>query len=89
MNICKRFLISGRVQGVWYRGSTQEQALSLGINGYARNLADGRVEVLACGEEDAVATLERWLWQGPPHAQVTDVVSTALVYEDTRRFTIG
>ena len=70
------------MQGVWYRGATHEQALNLGINGYARNLADGRVEVLACGDEEAVVALERWLWQGPRHAQVTDVVATAVDHSE-------
>lgn len=71
--ICLRCHVAGRVQGVWYRGSTQRQALALGITGYARNLPDGRVEVLACGEAAALQQLRDWLWQGPPAAEVTDV----------------
>lgn len=71
--ICLRCLVSGRVQGVWYRGSTQRQAQALGINGYACNLPDGRVEVLACGETAALQRLQEWLWQGPPASEVTDV----------------
>lgn len=71
--ICLRCHVAGRVQGVWYRGSTQRQALALGITGYARNLPDGRVEVLACGEATALQQLRDWLWQGPPAAEVTDV----------------
>jgi acylphosphatase len=65
--------VSGRVQGVFFRASTQEQALALGIRGHARNLPDGRVEVLACGEEQAVNALCAWLQTGPPQAQVIDV----------------
>lgn len=72
--ICRRCLVSGRVQGVWYRASTQQEALRLGVTGYAKNLADGRVEVLACGPEAAVEELCQWLWQGPRHAEVTAVV---------------
>ena len=68
-----RFLVSGRVQGVWFRGATREQALALGLSGYARNLADGRVEVVAAGDAAALHALERWLWQGPVHADVTQV----------------
>lgn len=68
-----RFLISGRVQGVFYRASTREQALRLGLSGHARNLADGRVEVVAEGAPEAIDTLERWLWQGPPAATVERV----------------
>lgn len=71
-----RCIVKGRVQGVWYRASTQRQAVALGIDGYARNLADGRVEVLACGEEETLRQLREWLWQGPPAAQVTDVQCT-------------
>jgi acylphosphatase len=73
---CRRCLVAGTVQGVWYRASTQRQALALGLTGYARNLPDGRVEVLACGEEDALRQLQDWLWQGPPAAEVTDVQCT-------------
>jgi len=68
-----RFLVEGRVQGVFFRASTRGQALSLGVAGYARNLDDGRVEVLASGRAEALDTLEQWLWQGPPAAEVTAV----------------
>lgn len=61
------------MQGVWFRGSTRRQAEQSGLTGYARNLPDGRVEVLACGELDALEALAKWLWQGPPAAEVTDV----------------
>jgi acylphosphatase len=71
---CARFHVSGRVQGVFFRASTRQQALRLGLRGYARNLADGRVEVVACGSAETVGELERWLWQGPPAARVDDVV---------------
>jgi acylphosphatase len=69
-----RFLVSGRVQGVFYRASTREQALQLGLAGHARNLPDGRVEVFAYGEAAALDALERWLWQGPTAAKVTAVL---------------
>lgn len=65
--------MSGRVQGVFYRASTRQRAQELGCRGYARNLADGRVEVLAVGEPAAVHALIEWLRQGPPAAHVTDV----------------
>lgn len=71
--MAKRFLISGRVQGVFYRASTRNKAHELGLTGYAKNLPDGRVEVLAAGSEEALLLLEKWLWQGPPAAQVTAV----------------
>ena len=68
-----RFLISGRVQGVFYRASTREQAHKLNLTGHAKNLPDGRVEVLACGDLMAIGNLEQWLWQGPMGAEVLDV----------------
>lgn len=71
--MAKRFLISGRVQGVFYRASTRNKVHELGLTGYAKNLPDGRVEVLAAGSEEALLLLEKWLWQGPPAAQVTAV----------------
>ena len=73
MNHCVRCYVSGRVQGVFYRASTQEQAESLGIVGYAKNLPDRRVEVLACGTDSALKQLKSWLRQGPRHAEVTQV----------------
>lgn len=68
-----RFLVSGKVQGVCFRASTREQASQLGLNGHARNLGDGRVEVLVIGDEDAIEQLAIWLQQGPPLGRV-DVV---------------
>ena len=71
------FRVSGKVQGVFYRASTREQAMALGLTGYAKNLPDGAVEVLACGDAEAVAALERWLWEGPPAARVEEVARSA------------
>ena len=70
---CARFLVSGRVQGVFYRASTREQALRLGLAGTAVNLPDGRVEVRAEGDAAALDELERWLHRGPPAARVDRV----------------
>jgi acylphosphatase len=74
MPMCVRCIVSGRVQGVFFRASTQREARQLGVTGYARNLPDGNVEVLACGEPSAVEALKEWLWSGPPASRVTDVV---------------
>lgn len=73
MSQCRRCRVTGRVQGVFFRASTREQARHLGLTGYARNLPDGSVEVLACGETKALQALQDWLWQGPPLAQVSQV----------------
>ena len=73
MKVCVRCYVSGRVQGVGYRFFAHGKAMQLGLTGYARNLDDGRVEVLACGEEQAVAELRRWLQRGPRWSRVTDL----------------
>ena len=66
-------IVEGRVQGVFFRAATQEQAKKSGLTGFARNRSDGSVEVLVCGEESAVTRLCEWLKQGPPAAQVEEV----------------
>lgn len=86
--VCKRFFVTGRVQGVWFRAATQEQAQAFKLTGYARNLDDGRVEVLACGEEADVVKLQQWLWQGPPLAQVTAVEPESTDFQQLRDFSI-
>jgi acylphosphatase len=71
--IAKRCFVSGRVQGVFYRATTREKAVALGLRGFARNLADGRVEVLAIGEASAVTALTEWLWVGSATSEVKGV----------------
>src|SRR4249919_2405198 len=68
-----RFFVGGRVQGVWFRASAREQAIALNLRGFARNLPDGRVEVLAIGADDAVEQLAQWLHYGPSRAQVDEL----------------
>lgn len=71
---CAKFLVGGRVQGVGFRASARRQALALRLCGQARNLADGRVEVLAWGDAAALGKLEEWLWRGPPLARVDELL---------------
>ncbi|WP_210397844.1 acylphosphatase [Motiliproteus sediminis] len=66
--------VSGRVQGVWYRQSTKEQADANGVSGWVRNLPDGRVEAVLCGDANGVRLVEAWMNQGPPLATVAEVV---------------
>ena len=68
-----RCLIAGRVQGVYYRAATADEGVRLALQGWVKNLADGRVEVVAAGEPSAIAALVRWLWKGPPAARVDAV----------------
>jgi acylphosphatase len=84
-----RFIVAGRVQGVCFRAGTRDQALALGIDGHAINLPDGRVEVLAAGDPEALDALERWLWQGPPAARVDAVERTALPAQAASGFRIA
>jgi acylphosphatase len=78
--VCKRCLVGGRVQGVYYRATASRRAHELGIRGYARNLPDGRVEVLACGDDASVSAFVKWLWIGSSASKVTSVeVSDAVV----------
>ena len=72
---CRRFRVTGRVQGVFFRDSTRQVAGTLTLTGHARNMPDGSVEVLACGHPDAVDKLAGWLNEGPPKASVSDVES--------------
>ena len=74
----RRFLVSGRVQGVFFRASTAREAVALGITGWAENLPDGRVEVCAWGTAEALAQLDKWLWRGPGTARVDDVVTAPI-----------
>lgn len=74
--ICKKCLVGGRVQGVFYRATAARRAQDLGLSGYARNLADGRVEVLACGADAAVSAFVNWLWIGSSGCRVTSVEVT-------------
>lgn len=73
-------VIHGRVQGVFFRQHTLEQARSLGVTGWVRNRRDGTVEVVAEGKEDKVKKLVQWCHQGPPSALVT------LVEEDWQAY---
>ena len=68
-----RFLVEGQVQGVFFRAGTQARAVELGLRGHARNLGDGRVEVVAEGDAPALDALAEWLRVGPPAARVDRV----------------
>jgi acylphosphatase len=65
--------VSGRVQGVFFRGETVDQAVSLGLSGWVRNLSDGRVEIVAEGAKEDAQSLIDWCYDGPPAAVVTGV----------------
>ena len=71
-----RVLVSGRVQGVWYRESARREAERLGVRGWVRNLEDGRVEALLEGPAGAVSSLVEWCRRGPPAAEVRELATS-------------
>jgi acylphosphatase len=85
--ICRRCFVSGRVQGVFYRATCVRKAHELGITGFARNLPDGRVEVLACGEAPVVEAFVQWLWEGSSASKVTAVEATGVDPASVQRTT--
>lgn len=86
---CRHFRVTGRVQGVFFRDSTRQVAQTLKLTGYARNMPDGSVEVLACGVSESLDRLETWLHSGPPYAKVAGVEATAVEMAKPPSFTIA
>jgi acylphosphatase len=76
--VSRRLRVTGRVQGVWYRGWTADQAEALGLDGWVRNRSDGSVEILVSGPDAAIDELVRRCHQGPSAARVerVDVAET-------------
>lgn len=89
MTICCLANVSGKVQGVYFRASCQQMAIDLQLSGYAKNLADGDVQVLICGEKHNVEQMLNWLEQGPEQAQVSEVKSHEVPYQTLNHFSIG
>ena len=83
-----RFLVGGKVQGVFFRASTRQQALRLGVRGHAKNLANGDVEVLASGDSTAIDELEAWLRHGPPDARVERLLRDDIEHADEDGFRV-
>ena len=71
--IARRILISGKVQGVGYRYSLAELARDLNIQGWCRNLPDGRVEAWLQGAQEPMSQIMDWIYQGPPQSRVENV----------------
>ncbi len=86
--ICMHYYVSGKVQGVWFRASTKEQADQLGLTGWVRNLPNGEVEVLACGDKESLAKLHTWLKTGPRLAEVTALRYEERPWEDYDGFSV-
>lgn len=84
----RRIIVSGRVQGVWFRETCREEAERSGVAGWVRNRPDGTVEIEAEGPADAVAALANWAEQGPPRAKVDGVEATDVPARGDSRFEV-
>ena len=71
--ICIKAIVSGKVQGVFFRDSARKKALELQLTGWVKNTMDGNVELVACGEQDHIIEFSDWLWQGSDASEVSNV----------------
>jgi acylphosphatase len=88
MNVSYIAHVSGKVQGVFFRASSQQIAIDYGLSGYATNLANGDVEVLICGKQDNVDKMLEWLTHGPPEAKVEHFQKKQVQYKPQNFFSI-
>jgi acylphosphatase len=88
MSACIQCRVRGRVQGVFYRAGTQDKARELALAGWVRNMPDGSVEVLACGDEQSLRQLQAWLQQGPAGARVDDVACSPVTAGNMTGFSV-
>ncbi|MBN8857693.1 MAG: acylphosphatase [Sphingobacteriales bacterium] len=88
MIVSKRAVIAGKVQGVFYRASTKERAIALGVNGEVWNRTDGGVELVAEGEEEQVNALLEWCRLGPPRAEVKELQVSDSTVKGFKNFTV-
>ena len=84
--IRRRFIVSGKVQGVFYRDAAKSQADMLGLKGWAKNLPDGRVEIVAEGDANAIERFARWAKEGSTRSKVTAVDAVTEVPEGLGSF---
>ncbi|HEU4774088.1 MAG TPA: acylphosphatase [Lysobacter sp.] len=89
MSGAARFIVGGKVQGVFFRASTREQASALGLRGCAKNLPDGRVDILAVGDAEAIDQLADWLRRGPPQARVDELERVEVSEDEMRDGSLG
>jgi acylphosphatase len=80
--------VSGNVQGVYFRVSSQQKAIEYGLSGYAKNLADGDVELMLCGEEQNVEKMLIWLESGPEQADVSHLLKKKVDWQNHSFFAI-
>lgn len=80
--------VQGKVQGVFFRQSTCEMAMAIGINGHVKNLSDGRVSIIATGTKEQLDKLVEWCWVGPPRARVTVIETEQLPFQHFDQFIV-
>ena len=85
---CYQIKISGMVQGVFFRDSAKQEAKKLGLVGYAKNLADGSVEIVACGDEEKIKEFISWCRQGPDSAKVEKTEISETPFQNFKDFQI-
>lgn len=86
--VCMHFIVKGKVQGVWFRAATKRKAEEWQLTGYAKNLPDGSVEVIACGKEETLKQLHIWLQRGPELARVEEVLHKDLTWQEYEGFEV-
>ena len=89
MNVSYLAHVSGKVQGVYFRASSQQVAIEHGLSGYARNLTNGDVEVLMCGEQHNVEKMLKWLEIGSPDSEVEHVDAKQVPLQEHHFFSIS
>ena len=89
MRVCYRANVSGIVQGVYFRVSAQQMAIDLGLSGHAKNLEDGSLEILICGDQANVESMLNWMDTGPEGAEVESVESEQVQWQDINHFSIS
>ncbi|WP_114325087.1 acylphosphatase [Candidatus Colwellia aromaticivorans] len=89
MNVSYIAHMSGKVQGVYFRVSSQQKAIDYGLSGYAKNLADGDVEVFLSGDQENVDKMLAWLKHGPEQAQVTKMQQKKVDWQEHSFFSIN
>jgi acylphosphatase len=88
MKRCLSILVTGKVQGVFYRASARDKANELGLTGFAQNREDSCVYIEAEGSEEGLQEFEKWCWQGPPRARVEQVLSELIETKNFKEFEI-
>jgi acylphosphatase len=87
--IAKQLIVKGKVQGVYFRVSTRDKAMELGVNGWVKNLSNGDVEIHIEGEQLILEQMINWTSSGPPHANVTEFIVEDTDIKGFETFTIN